>query len=90
MTIKQFKIGEYAIGGIIAVEITGKIIQVHCRDFDTGKKIEQPGTSGSIMTTDYEWRFQLEMFLNELTSSYYAEKIMTWIQENVKLHNTSD
>jgi hypothetical protein len=70
---KTFKIGEYAIGGIITVQITGKIVQIKALDWFTKKVV----SSGS--TTIDNWS-QISNYLNDLTSSYYADTIMNWIR----------
>ena len=80
MASKTFKIGEYAVGGIISVEITGKVIQVKALDWNT-KEVVQKGT---IVSTDLNAESQLDTFLNDLTSYYYAEKVMNWIKEKVE------
>lgn len=76
---KLFKIGEYAIGGIIKVNLTGKIIQVYALDWNTRRVVSQ----GSTGTDDHEWTYKLDKYLNHLTSHYYAEKIYNWITENL-------
>ena len=80
MAKKQFKIGEYAIGGIIAVEITGKIIQVKALDYNSKKEVR----TGSVIADERQAQWKLDNFLNELTSSYYAEKVLDWIKTKVR------
>ena len=79
MATKSFKIGEYAVGGIIKVEITGKVIQVKALDYNTKEVVE----SGTTDTTDPSAERKIDNFLNELTSYYYAEKVLNWIKEKV-------
>jgi len=81
MAKKQFKIGEYAIGGIIAVEITGKVIQVKALDYNTKKEVS--GYSGSVVATERQAQWKLDNLLNEITSSYYASKVMDWVKTKV-------
>lgn len=80
MAKKQFKIGEYAVGGIIAVEITDKDIQIKALDWNSKKEV-----SANAISADYSnaERF-IENYLNELTTSYYASKVMDWIKTKVK------
>ena len=78
---KSFKIGEYAVGGIIKVEVTGKVIQVKNLDWNT-KEIVQ---SGSCMTYEPNAKQKLEDYLEDVTSYYYTEKVMKWIESVVKL-----
>jgi hypothetical protein len=81
MAKKQFKIGEYAVGGIISVEITGKVIEVKALDYFTKKVV----SSGTELSTDEGARRKLDEYLNDLTSFYYAEKILEWIESKITL-----
>jgi len=82
MVKKQFKIGEYAVGGIISVDITGKVIQVKALDYDTKEEI----SSGSELSTDEGAYRKLDEYLNELTTCYYAGKILEWIESKITLN----
>jgi hypothetical protein len=90
---KTFKIGEYAKGGVITVEITGKIVTVIGKDWDmskgTRKSSDQSNakefTRGTIDSTQSNARRQLLDFLCDLTTSYYADKVMEWIETKVKI-----
>lgn len=79
MKTKTFKIGEYAIGGIIKVDIIGKIIIINCLDYVSKKQI----LSGSVSIDDFDWMNKVEKFLNELTTSYYSDKIFQWIESKI-------
>lgn len=83
MAKKTFKIGERAVGGIIAVEITGKVIQVEAQDYFSRKVV----MSGTTDTTDSGAERKLDFFLNDLTSSYHAGKIMEWVKSKVQFTN---
>lgn len=93
MATKTWKIGEYAKGGIITVEIRGKIISVIGKEWDMSagcrRSSNQSGakefTRGTCVATDWGARRKLEDFLNDLTSSYYAGKILEWIESKVNL-----
>jgi len=82
MAKKQFKIGEYAIGGIISVDITGKVIQVKALDYFTKEVV----SSGTELSTDEGSRWKLDEYLNDLTSYYHAEKILEWIESKITLN----
>ncbi len=90
---KTFKLGENARGGIITVEITGKIIVVIGKEWDMSKgcsrSSNQSGakefTRGTAESTDPNVRRKLDDFLNDLTTSYYAGQILEWIESKVKL-----
>jgi hypothetical protein len=78
---KSFKIGERAVGGIIKVDINGKVILVKALDYYSKKEV----MSGSVLSTENNAKFKLDNYLNELTSSYYADKILKWIESKVEL-----
>lgn len=90
---KTFKIGEYAKGGVITVEITGKIITVIGKDWDTSAGYSRNSdqskakefTRGSVEATDTNAYRKVINFLEDLTTSYYAGKIMEWIESKVKI-----
>jgi hypothetical protein len=81
MASKSFKIGEYAVGGIIRVDITGKVIQIKALDYFTKKEV----STGSTLATDPDVEGKIDDYLNELTSCYNAEKIMEWIKSKIKI-----
>lgn len=68
---KTFKIGEYALGGIVKVEVDRNAeITVQCCDWNT----KQPVLTGIFSFTQ---KHRLQMWLeNEVTSCYYADKIV--------------
>ncbi len=67
--VKTWKIGECAVGGIIRVSTKPRgVFSVECIEWDTKKVIQ--------------WRYvhgydELTNFLEELTTSYYADKIVS-------------
>ena len=90
---KTFKIGEYCKGGIITVEITGKIITVIGKEWDfskgSKKSSDQSGakefTRGTVLANDREAYRKLYDFLSDLTTHYYAEQVIDWSKTKVKL-----
>ena len=78
---KMFKIGEYAVGGIIKVDIDNKSgvqggeVAISALDWNTKRPVQ--GTR--FVATNING---IDEYLNELTSSYYAEMVMKWIKEN--------
>jgi hypothetical protein len=83
MAKKQFKIGERAVGGIIAVEITGKVISIKALDYFSKREV----STGSAISTDRGAENKLDFYLNELTTSYYADKILNWIKSKTEFTN---
>jgi hypothetical protein len=82
MAKKTFKIGEYAKGGIITVEITGKIIKIKALDWYSKKEV----SSGTAESNDFGSERKIDNYLNDLTSSYYADKVLTWIKSKITLN----
>ena len=79
MKHKQFKIGEYAIGGIIDVTINGDEIEIKCLDWTTKEKVVGKTFDCGKLDSD----FSILETLNEYTSSYYSDEIFDWIKQYV-------
>jgi hypothetical protein len=83
MSTKQFRIGKRAVGGIIKVGITGRaenLIQIHCIDSNSKRDI-----LSAEFSIEYRNAYRnVDEFLNHVTSSYHADKIMTWLKPKVK------
>jgi len=94
---KTWKIGEACRGGIITVEITGKIITVIGKEWDTSAGYSRGSnqsnakewTRGTGQANDANVETKLFMFLTELTTAYYASQIIDWIKSKVKFEVTS-
>lgn len=72
---KTWKIGEYAVGGIIEAMVNseGNIVGIRNAEYKTGDTISKQL---------FRWpldKSRLEMHLNDLTTSYYADKIIQWL-----------
>ena len=80
----MFKIGEYAVGGIIKVDIdnnsnvSGGEVAITALDWNT----KQPVQGTRFVATNLNG---IDNYLHELTSSYYAGKIMEWLKENMNV-----
>ena len=78
---KSFKIGEWAVGGIIKVtieknsDVVGGEVSISALDWNT----KQPVQGSRFVGTNFA---SMDEFLNELTSSYYAEMVLNWIKQN--------
>jgi len=74
---KTFKLGEYCAGGIIQVIISENKNLVRIRNATMERE--------TIEIRQFRWEldsFKLELYLNELTTSYYASKIRDWVTIN--------
>lgn len=89
---KTWKLGEVCQGGIISVEINGNVINIIGKEWDTSagynKSSDQSNakefTRKTIVTIDSEAYNKCFMFLSDLTTSYYADEIIKWIETKVK------
>jgi hypothetical protein len=79
-TKKTFRIGEYCKGGILTVEITGKLIVIKALDWNSKKQI----SVGTMTADERQAQWKIDNYLNDLTSSYYASKVMDWIKTKVQ------
>ena len=96
MKTKTWKLGEVAQGGVITVEITGKVVAIIGKEWDisagTRRSSNQSNakqfTRETIVSDDWNSYWKMRNFLEDLTTSYHAGKIMYWIEEKIgKLHS---
>jgi hypothetical protein len=82
-----WKIGEYCSGGIMTVEITGKIIKVLNKEWDHSKGSRRSSDqsqaevlqTGIVEITDPKAYRKLLEFINQFTTPYYTDQILDWI-----------
>lgn len=77
---KTFKIGEYAIGGIIQVDIRKNEIEIKALDWNT-KEIVSMNTFSMLRPGNWTW--SVAEYLEDLSTYYYAEKIMKYIKSKL-------
>jgi len=82
MNLRTFRIGEYAVGGIIRVRINLESIFIQTLDYDTEEEV----TRNSFPLNDESY-WLISDRLHELTSSFYVERIMKFIEENAEIHS---
>ena len=88
-----WKIGEYCAGGIITVEITGKVISVIQKEWDHSKGTRRSSDQSQAKelnratgtADDSNIERKLSDFLNEITTSYHADQVIQWIKSKVEL-----
>ena len=83
--VKRFKIGEYAIGGIIEARVTNEepdreLVEVKAIGMDSGRV----HMADWAETDHVKWYNSILNTLNEMTSSYHADKVMEWITAEVR------
>lgn len=90
---KTFKLGEWAKGGVITVNINGDNITVIGKEWDyskgSRKSSDQSGakefTRLEVKSTEIDAYKKLLIFLQDLTTSYYADTILEWIESKTTL-----
>ncbi len=96
MKTKTWKLGEVAQGGVITVEITGKVVAIIGKEWDTSAGTRRSSnqsnakefTRVTIVSDDWNSYWKMRNFLEDLTTSYHAGEIMYWIEEKIgKLHS---
>lgn len=93
MIKKTFNLGEWCSGGVISVEIQDKQITIINRDWDVSKGWSKNSDQSnakevfrqSVMSYEDNARYDLDLILNDITSSYYSEEIIKWIESKIKL-----
>ncbi len=96
MAKKTFKIGEYAKGGVITVEIDSKNIYIIGKDWDHAagdrKSSDQSNakewTRLTVDKKDTDAYRKMYDFLIDITTHYYSEQVIDWIKSRVTLAST--
>lgn len=92
MAQKTFKIGEYCKGGIIQAIVKGDKVTVIGKDWDfsagSNKGSDQSNakefTRKEVNVQNSTAKRDLEMFLIDLTTSYYTDTVIEWIESKVE------
>lgn len=96
MATKTWKLGEVCRGGVITIETTKTQVKVIAKEWDTSKGFNK----GSDQSQAKEWnrlevniaekdsRSKIDWFLSDLTTSYWADEILKWIETKVDLQKS--
>ena len=92
---KRFKIGEYSKGGILKLTIdqtesssaalTHTLILIECQDWTTKETL----SDAAINILNPKWKQEVADILLDLTTSYYTDKCMDWIQLQLDIEETA-
>lgn len=89
---KTFKLGENCRGGVITAEVNGNKVSVIGKDWDMSKGCSRGSDQSNakefdrrtVDVTNSNARRELDDFLCDLTTSYYAGQVLEWIETKVK------
>jgi hypothetical protein len=90
--VRRWKIGEYAVGGLIEARVTdegGKcqIVEVKARDVNNTDRV----VLADWAATDHvKWYNGIRTTLHEMTSIYHADIILKWIAREVTYMQTNN
>lgn len=96
MATKTWKLGEVCQGGVITVEIKGNKVAIIGKEWDSSKGYNK----GSDQSNAKEFcrleddvkiadaYIRLSEYLNDLSTSYWADEIMKWIESKVEFDRT--
>ena len=95
MYTKTWKLGEVCRGGVITVEIRGKVISVIGKEWDfsagSRKSSNQSNakefTRGTIASNENDAERKIMDFLEDLSTYYWAGEIFKWIKTKVTFEN---
>lgn len=93
---KTWKIGEYCKGGIISVEVTDKVIHIIGKEWDNSTGYNKSSNQSNAKewtrytanVTDRDAYLKCLEFLEDLTTVYYADTIMNWLDTKVQFKPT--
>jgi hypothetical protein len=91
---KTWKIGEYAKGGVITVEINGNAINIIGKEWDSSQGYSKGSnqsnakefTRRTILSNDIDAKNKMFFFLTDLTTAYYADNIIQWIKSKIEIN----
>jgi hypothetical protein len=91
MATKTWKIGECCKGGIITVEIKGKIVNIIGKEWDESagsSRNAKEFTRSTIDSTEANAYYKIYDFLIDLTTSYYTDEVIKWMASKIKINQT--
>jgi len=88
MATKTWKLGEYAKGGVITITANKRNVLVQAKEWDFSAGSNRGSNQSNakewnrleVYTSSNDAERQLDNFLCDLTTSYYAGEILDWIK----------
>lgn len=84
---KQFKIGEYVVGGIIKVTGNDNIVNISFLDYTTKEVILKETFNLLDIGIAIGTRNKIFFYLADNGTSYYADKVINFIEAKVALNH---
>ena len=81
MATKQFKIGEYVVGGIIQVTTSKEEVEIKFNDYFTKETILSNKFNLNLDSVERD----IMNFIEDNGTHYYADKVLTWIKSKVDI-----
>lgn len=93
MATKTFKIGEYALGGVITAVATKDKITIIGKEWDYSKGSNKSSDQSNakefnrleVKTNEMNADRRLNNFLCDLTTAYYCDMVMDWVYTKTKI-----
>jgi hypothetical protein len=97
MAKKTFKIGEVCRGGVITAETTAKTVTIISKEWDTSGGYSRAASQENakelnrltVNVDDENAYRKLDQYLSDLSTSYWADKILVWVKSKSKLDKKS-
>lgn len=80
MATKTWKLGEVCKGGIITIETTKTQVKVIAKEWVSSKEWNRL----EVNLSEKDSRSKIDWFLFDLTTSYWTDEILKWIESKVE------
>lgn len=96
MATKTWKLGEVCRGGVITVETTKTQVKVIAKEWDSSKGFSKNSNQSQakewnrleVNIAEKDSRSKIEWFLFDLTTAYWGDEILKWIETKVDLQKS--
>jgi hypothetical protein len=93
MATRTWKLGELSRGGVITVEVKKDSVAIIAKEWDMSQGTQRGSSQKNakewdrleVRADERETYWKLLNYLNDLTTSYHADKIIKWIESKTKL-----
>ena len=97
MAKKTWKLGEVCKGGVVTIETTKSKVTVIGKEWDYSQGSNRGSNQSNakefdrltVSVTDEDARRKVNNFLNELTTSYYSDELIKWVETKIEFKSYS-